>query len=318
MMATLCSSAPAMAQTELPEIPNSQNILTEENEYPITFYGEGASYSSSGYISSYHNPITAVVTVDADATLIYSSLYIHSVEIDGVEVRNISEDGSGYGSWHNYSLDLTAGEHSIVWKPNRSYSEIKDVAVFKTNTISVNLREPGSLGVEALYHVDNLKQVRHLKVTGKMNSDDWEKLHMMNNLISVDLSDAATTDGMIPESSFQGLSSLSKVILPNDVTSIGDLAFSSTMIEEIELPSQLTSIPSYCFAYCSVLKSVPLPHGLKTIDMGAFYQCFNLQSITLPEGLEEIGEVAFEECSSLRCIVIPESVSSIGWRAFVN
>ena len=86
----------------------------------------------------------------------------------------------------------------------------------------------------------------------------------------------------------------SKVIIPDGVTSIGNLAFWG----------------------CTSLTSIVIPEGVTSIGSGAFQGCTGLTSIVIPEGVTSIGNSAFNNCTSLTSIVIPEGVTSIGNSAF--
>ena len=88
-----------------------------------------------------------------------------------------------------------------------------------------------------------------------------------------------------------------KVILDDNITTIGDLAFLMCGFETIDLPSQLESIGVSAFTQCRKLTSITLPDGVKTVDDGAFSGCISLTSITIPASVRKIGERVFANCS---------------------
>ncbi len=102
---------------------------------------------------------------------------------------------------------------------------------------------------------------------------------------------------------------LSKVTLPQEMSSIGESAFSQCPLEEVTLPKGLTRIESYCFQL-NKIKSIIIPEGVVTILDGAFNHCENLQTVSLPQSLREIGTYAFQSCD-LHEVVIPEGVTTI-------
>lgn len=331
-LAMLSNSQFATAQDApagLIEIPGSQAILTEDNEYSISFYEENDRdwnayiYDRDSSINNYYQgstKLTAVVNVDEDAFFFYhlywsssyAGVYSFSVSIDGGDpvAHNTS---SAYNS--NYLYELSSGRHTIEWtfKEGESFSMSSVCAYPKGNLITVNLFEPGSLGTEVLYNVDGLKDVMNLKIIGKINDDDWEKLGMMTNLRSLDMSQVSLEGNVLPDKCFRGFEKINKVILPEGITHIGDDAFNSCKISEIVLPSTLVSIGMYAFAN-TLIQNIDFPSSLKYIGRGAFDSC-NLSDVVLPEGLEEIGISAFYGCP-LREIVIPSSVKEIGAYAF--
>ena len=139
-------------------------------------------------------------------------------------------------------------------------------------------------------------------------------------------------------------------VIPDDVTSIGDFAFSGcTGLTSIEIPASVTSIGNQAFIGCSGLESISvaggntvydsrngcnaiietasntliqgckntvIPDGVTSIGGDAFLGCGSLTSITIPNSVTSIGLNAFRECTSLTSIEIPASVTSIGNAAF--
>jgi len=72
-------------------------------------------------------------------------------------------------------------------------------------------------------------------------------------------------------------SSISSVIFPNSLTSIGPGALYNTSINGgIEIPISITSVPSSAFAYCSELDSVILHRNVTSVGGGAFTNCSQL------------------------------------------
>ena len=102
------------------------------------------------------------------------------------------------------------------------------------------------------------------------------------------------------------------VIIPPNVTSIGDSAFDDNeTLEKVELPSGLTNIGSYAFSGCVNLKEIVIPSGVTSIDSDAFSKCTSLKKIELPAGLTNIGNDAFSKCTSLEKINLPSGLTSI-------
>ena len=144
----------------------------------------------------------------------------------------------------------------------------------------------------------------------------WSKFIGRCSLTSLVIPDGVTSIG---DYAFSGCRSLSSVVIPDSVTSIGDWAFNGCKsLADIVIPSSVTSIGDYAFEGCSALTSIVIPNGVTSIGDCAFANCSSLTDIVIPDGVTGIGKFAFDGCSSLSSLVIPDSVSCIGGSAFKN
>ena len=137
---------------------------------------------------------------------------------------------------------------------------------------------------------------------------------------AVTVNDQALTVKEISENAFYKYTSLTSVVIPSSVTSIGGNAFyrcaslaSVTFAEN----SQLESISYYAFAYCSSLTSVVIPSSVTSIGGHAFSDCISLTSVVIPSSITSIGYYAFDSCSSLS-IYCEGSSSASGWETWWN
>ena len=118
---------------------------------------------------------------------------------------------------------------------------------------------------------------------------------------------------------FWNCRSLSEIIIPSSVTSIGGRAFySCNSLSEIVIPSSVTSIGDWAFYGCYSLSEIVIPSSVTSIGDRAFSDCRSLSEIVIPSSVTSIGDWAFSDCRSLSEIVIPSSVTSIGGRAFYS
>lgn len=125
---------------------------------------------------------------------------------------------------------------------------------------------------------------------------------------------------------FSGCTSLSKVKLSNNLTIIGEGAFSvgegtfsrCTSLAEITIPDSVTSIGPSAFYGCTSLKEIIIPDSVTRISWSAFSNCTSLSKVKLSNNLTEIESGTFAGCTSLKEVVIPDSVTSIGRSAFSN
>ncbi|MBQ8538469.1 MAG: leucine-rich repeat protein, partial [Ruminococcus sp.] len=110
--------------------------------------------------------------------------------------------------------------------------------------------------------------------------------------------------------------SITKVIIKNGVTNIGESAFNFYRLNSITIPASVTNIEDWAFSGCSSLTSVTIPNRVKRIGNNAFDNCHNLRTIIIPSSVTSIGDWAFSWCESLESITIPNSVTNIGRWAF--
>ena len=121
----------------------------------------------------------------------------------------------------------------------------------------------------------------------------------------------------IDNSAFRGCSSLNSITIPNSVTTIGESAFYyCESLTSVIIGKGVTSINFCTFAWCSSLTSITIPNSVTSIDDSAFEGCEGLTSITIPNSVTSIGEFTFCYCLNLTSVTIPNSVISIGYGAF--
>ena len=118
---------------------------------------------------------------------------------------------------------------------------------------------------------------------------------------------------------FYNCDSLTSIILPNRVKSIGMNAFEDcSSLISIVIPDGVTSIEWAAFKDCSSLTSIVIPESVKSIGDWAFGGCSSFTTIVIPDSVTSIGDYAFRNCTSLSSIVIGNSVTSIGIETFWN
>ena len=210
-----------------------------------------------------------------------------------------------------------------------------------TKQITIKLEEAGTLpskiGDTKKYKITNLKIMGEINGTDlcfirEMAGSDREGWRTEGKLATLDLSGAKivrgggiyynsvncyTSDDVIGNYAFSGCRSLTSLILPSNVTSIGYSAFYGCIrLPSLTLPSSVTSIGSSAFEGCRSLTSLILPSSVTEIGSSAFYGCSGLTSLTLPSSVTSIGWATFSGCSGLTSLTLPSSVTSIDGRAF--
>ena len=155
---------------------------------------------------------------------------------------------------------------------------------------------------------------------------------------------------IICDRAFGNCRSLSEIVIPSSVTSIGDSAFDTCRsLSEIVIPSSVTSIGDWAFSCCFSLSEIVIPSSVTSIGDRAFNGCFSLKYISIPKSVICLNGNPFAgwngklECLSpnfvyednvlfnkdksriisfrnqnIKSYVIPSSVTSIGDSAFVT
>ncbi len=122
----------------------------------------------------------------------------------------------------------------------------------------------------------------------------------------------------IGEKAFYNCRALTDVNIPSTVCNIGASAFyyCNSLAIEITIPTGVTIIDEYIFAYCSKLKKVNFHDNVTYIGNMAFGGCIDLTELSLPANLTHIGDTAFYNNTKITEVVIPAGVKSIGNSAF--
>lgn len=114
-------------------------------------------------------------------------------------------------------------------------------------------------------------------------------------------------------------SAVVSVSMGSYVTYMGEGCFENcARLSEVQLPTELVSVPRGTFAGCVSLGSAALPAMVKSVEPQVFEGCSALSEVSLNEGLLSIGSRAFAGCSSLSVLNIPYSVTYIAEDAFTG
>jgi len=144
----------------------------------------------------------------------------------------------------------------------------------------------------------------------------------------------------IASSAFSRRKSLTGIVLPSTLKTIGAYAFSGTGLTSVTVPAGVTDMGEQIFGDCDALitadilaQTTSFGYGmfdscdkLKTVSIpgvklnysgwGAFRYCPSLETVVLSENLTEIPNDTFYECYSLKNVTLPAGVTSIGIGAF--
>ena len=157
-----------------------------------------------------------------------------------------------------------------------------------------------------------------LSISGKGAMYDYNQnapwASYTGSISKVVIGNTVTTIG---DMAFAGCSSLTSVSIPGSVTSIGESAFyGCKSLTSIAIPYSVTSLGGGAFGSCESLRTVTISGSISAIESSTFYDCYSLTSITIPGSVTSIKSYAFASCDSLASVTMSGSVTTIGEGAF--
>lgn len=197
---------------------------------------------------------------------------------------------------------------------------LSELRATSSEYVIVNLENAGTLAEKL---GDQKTAIESLKLSGPFNAADVRCIREMSALKNLDMKDVKIVDSdetydnrrleknKIGAYCFSDLKNLATLVLPDNITEIGDHAFQSTGLVSITIPSTVGMIGEYAFYSCRSLVSVVLPDKLNKITVGLFAYCASLASINIPNSVNAIEREGFLNCSSLTSFTIPEGVTVI-------
>ena len=253
----------------------------------------------------------------------YSSYDYRKVYVDGVlKVSSYSTAKTKTGSFLFSILD--EGEHELKFTHKHytytydTYSQVLSVGnicikSIESQYMTINLSAPGTLGNEALSHVNTLPEMHYLRLSGKMNASDWNDISKMTGLYAIDMTNADIET--IPASAFTK-TSIRFIDFPTKLKTIGNKAFYDRYLTgPLVLPEGLDSIGSEAF-YNNIITEVTIPESVRAIGVTAFYQNQSLKSVTLNNRMELINQSLFNRCNNLAVVHGGKNVKIVDQYAF--
>lgn len=166
----------------------------------------------------------------------------------------------------------------------------------------------------------DIDNIGALIISGYINKTDLHFIDKLKKISVIDLKNAEILDiETLPKHIFTFNSSITAIILPRGIDSIGELSFfCMPKLEKVQMPNSIIYIGRASFSGSEKLHDISLSSSLKKIGANAFDRCENLKNIKLPESLEIIDSSAFLSCEQLEFIRIPAKVSYIGRLSFTD
>ncbi len=190
-------------------------------------------------------------------------------------------------------------------------------ATYYSQSVSIEVKDPFiNTGASLTHYFGNGGVVEipaklHLTSIGTFAFSNYDYVDKTEEELEFD-------DSTLSKQWYLGDDTITKVIIPEGVESIGAYAFANlTALEEVVFPSTLTDIAYGAFYGCTSLKTLSFSgeNNLKLINKGAFENCALEGVLDLPRGYV-IGDYAFAGNTNLTGIHLPETLQSIGDYAF--
>ncbi|MBP3495996.1 MAG: leucine-rich repeat protein, partial [Clostridia bacterium] len=272
----------------------------------------------------------------------------------------VFEEGSvceSIGSYAFYNCDsltsvtIPSSVTSIGYGAFSGCYKLAEVYNLSSLTITVGSTSNGYVGYYAKVIHTSLEEKSILETVNDYIFMTWEgKCYLMGYLGNdKELTLPESYNGSnyeIYQYFFYNRDKITKITIPNSVTTIGNDAFyNCTSLTSITIPNSVTTIGNDAFYNCTSLTSITIPNSVTTIGSYAFYNCDSLKyneydngyylgnennpylvlvkakdksiiSCAIHENTRFIHSDAFYNCTSLTSITIPNSVTSIGICAF--
>ena len=122
---------------------------------------------------------------------------------------------------------------------------------------------------------------------------------------------SATVADVVPAHLFHNLVSDAPVhiTLPGTACEIGTMAFcNAESISSVLLPDNLSSIGSSSFSNTGI-ENIIIPAGVRKIGQGAFSSCLRLKGLDIPGGVTTLGADIVSGCTGLEKLSVPSSVT---------
>ena len=241
------------------------------------------------------------------------TIEVSKKDISGVECKLIGEDITPWES-ETITHDGTAREYVVINVPNASSEHYE-------SALKAILEEQGK----------DFTKIQNLKVTGEINVIDFHFMRdEMSDLKRLNIEEVkiksisnsgwlgSFEENAIPDEAMCQKTLLERVILPKNITKIGQRAFAGTRLLNINIPNCVKSLGQEAFSGCEYLQSINIPNELEEIGDLAFYCCGRLEfkPLALPHTLKKIGDRAFMLNSIEGRLILPENLETIGGGAF--
>ncbi len=109
-------------------------------------------------------------------------------------------------------------------------------------------------------------------------------------------------NGIIKTATNELIVACQTTFIPASITKIGNYAFDSLPLTDINIPTSVIEIGMGAFSGCRRLTNIKIPSSVEIIGSYAFEYCYGLSSLDIPSSVRRIGERAFSGCSAVSVV----------------
>ena len=182
----------------------------------------------------------------------------------------------------DFNCTSSAGDNVLITFKKEAYEALgKPVELVMENFYT-------SIDSSALQENTNLKKIT---ISSNITEIPWYTFDNCTNLDSVIMDGAEITK--IGQYAFRN-TKISKIKIPETVTTIENNAFTGTQISNLDIPDSVTTLGAYAFSHCPNLTTVAIGSGIRSLENNLFLECGGITSYTIrretpptlgPEGL---------------------------------
>ncbi len=296
-------------------IPNSITSIGSSAFYnvPANFEINLPNLENLGLAAFYKSGITKFVSGNK-LTNIGNNTFRECTSLKSVTIPDSVTSIGNYVFYKSTSLTSVTIPDSITSIGSGAFYEVPA-------NFEVNLPNLGNLGVAAFYNSGITKFVSGNKLTNIGNNT----FNNCTSLTSVVIPDSVTSIG---DTAFYNVPANFEANLPN-LENLGAGAFYNSGITKFVSSDKLTNIGTASFWEATKLTYVDISNSTITklgsigdeetgYEYGAFGNCSSLSTVLLPNTITIIGDFAFVNDTNLKTITLPTSLERIGGNAFFN
>ena len=241
-------------------------------------------------------------------------------ELSFAEAASVTDIGTTFSENTNIiafdELKYFTGISSI---PARAFMGCTSLCIVTLPSNIVEINEEAFYQCFSLYFIEIPENVTHIKKKAFYNCDNVNYISIPKSIVSVG-EDAFLTNVTSKNVHVEDITKWCEIQFTNGGSNPlyggGDLYEKDVLIDELDIPNEVTKIPDFTFRYCTSLKSLTINDNVTSIGKMAFDRCVNLKNVYIGNGVTTIGREAFQYCSSLESVTIGENVSHMGYRPF--